>query len=76
MTTEEKLKHCIGCRDNYYNQSGNSSTGYCWMLDTMKLVMRKEVHVSQRPPWNQKEKLLPDCYHKPQYVYVDPKQIS
>lgn len=40
----------------------------------MKLIWRKEVHIDQRPPWNQKAKLLPNCYHKPRYVYVGPDQ--
>jgi len=74
MTEIEKLKHCANCHDNFYNQKGNSSEGRCWSLDSMKLIMRKEVSVDQRPPWNQKARIIPDCYHRPRYVYVKPDQ--
>lgn len=72
LTVSEKLKHCSGCHDDFYNQPGNSPKGRCWSLDSMKLIQRKEVHIDQRPPWNQKARLLPNCYHRPHFVYVKP----
>lgn len=63
-------KHCRGCRNDFYNGRGNK----CWSLKNAKLIMRKEVHIDQRPPWNQPAKLLPDCYHAPRHVYVTPDQ--
>lgn len=36
--------------------------------------MRKEVHIDQRPPWDQKARLFPSCYKKQRHVYVGPKQ--
>jgi hypothetical protein len=74
MPESEKLGHCAGCHDDFYNQAGNSSGGRCWMLAKMTLVQRKEVSIDQRPPWNQKSRLLPHCYHKPRFVYVKPDQ--
>lgn len=74
MTESQKLMHCIGCRNDYYNHGNNSSTGRCWSLPDMKLVWKKEVHINQMPPWTQKAKRLPDCYHRPQYVYVGKDQ--
>lgn len=74
MNDQEKLKHCVGCHDNFYNCSGNSSSGRCWSLASMKLVWKKEVSFDQRPPWTQKAKRVPDCYHRPGYVYVGPNQ--
>ena len=72
MTKSEKLKHCSGCYDDHYNIPGNTFSGdCCWSLETMKLIKRKEIHISQVPPWNQKPRLMPKCYHKPQYVYVE-----
>lgn len=73
-TKLEKLKHCVGCRDNYYNSPTTSNTGYCWMLDSMKLVRRKAVPIDQRPPWNQPAQLVPSCYNKDGYVYVGADQ--
>lgn len=74
MTESEKLKHCAGCHDDFYNQPGNSSKGRCWSLASMKLVWKKEVSVDQRPPWTQKAKRLPECYHRPRFVYVGKDQ--
>lgn len=70
MTETEKLRHCSGCHDDYYNCAGNSSGGRCWSLGQMKLEWRKEVSIDQVPPWNQKARLFPNCYHKQRYVYV------
>lgn len=74
MTNRDKLKHCVGCHDDYYNCPGNSPDGVCWSLKSMKLVWRKQVHIDQRPPWTQKSKLMPDCYHAQRYVFVKPDQ--
>lgn len=71
---QAKKRHCEGCHDDYYNQPGNSTTGYCWSLPSMVLTMRKEVSIHQRPPWTQEATRLPDCYHRPQFVYVKPDQ--
>lgn len=67
-------KHCSGCHDNVYNNGCGGSTE-CWMLKDAKLILRKEVHVSQVPPWNQKARKLPSCFHRPQHVYVKPETI-
>lgn len=75
MNEEEKLKHCAGCHDDFYNHRGEG-TGRCWSLPTMKLEMRKEVPCSQRPPWLQKAQKIPNCYHRPQYVYVKADQTK
>lgn len=74
MTKQEKLKHCIGCREDFYNTSGNSTDGECWNLKRAKLVWKKEVHIDQSPPWTQKAKRLLSCYHRPRHVYVGKDQ--
>lgn len=66
-------KHCSGCRDDFYNGHNNLGVKECWSLKTARLIWRKEVHIDQRPPWNQKARRLPSCYHADRYVYVDPK---
>jgi hypothetical protein len=67
-------KHCRGCRNDFYNGRQNFNGNECWSLKTAKIVWRKEVHIDQVPPWTQKARRLPDCYHAPRHVYVDPKR--
>lgn len=66
-------EHCCGCESNPYN-NGLGGAKQCWCLESARLIMRKEVHVDQSPPWNQKPKLLPSCYRRKRYVYVKPDQ--
>jgi len=74
MTNKEKKNYCAGCRNNIYNDGGpHGHTDKCWSLDDTEVVKKKEVHVSDKPPWNnQKIKKVPNCYSRPKYVYVDP----
>lgn len=67
-------KHCKGCRNDFYNGRDNVLGKDCWSLKDAHLVMRKEVHINQVPPWTQKPQKLPNCYHKSQFVYVDAKR--
>jgi len=64
-------KHCSGCYNNDYNH-GLGGAKECWHFKTAKIIWRKEVHIDQVPPWNQKAKRLPNCYTKQRYVYVPP----
>ena len=66
-------KHCAGCRDNFYNHGDNSHTGECWCLKTAKMVWKKEVHIDQRPPWDQKARRFLNCFRRKGYVYVSPE---
>ena len=68
-----KKANCSGCYNNDYNH-GLGGAKECWLFDSAKLIMRKEVHIHQRPPWDQKAKRFPSCYHKSRYVYVKPHQ--
>jgi len=68
-----KKSDCIGCYNNDYNY-GLDRAKECWCFETAELIWRKEVHIDQVPPWNQKAKKLPSCYKKQRYVYVKPNQ--
>jgi hypothetical protein len=68
------VKHCRGCYCNFYNGRQNVGGTECWSLKTAKLVMRKEVHINDMPPHKHKPQKLPNCYHKPQFVYIDAKR--
>ena len=65
--------HCAGCREDFYNGNNPYGVSECWSLKEAKLIMRKAVHMSQRPPWNQRAELYPSCYRKPGYVMVKPE---
>ena len=71
MTKSEKRKYCYGCKDEFY--MGNNPYGIqeCWHLKSARLVLRKEVHINQVPPWKQKPEKYPSCYKRPHYIYVD-----
>lgn len=74
MTTADKLKHCAGCRNDFYNNHNPYGILTCWHLASAKLIWKKEVHVDQRPPWTQPARRFLDCYHANRHVYVHPKQ--
>lgn len=63
MTHEEKKRLCQGCRDNYYNQSGNSTIGECWMLSKAEPVVRTSVGTWQPPPYTWNPQTTLSCHH-------------
>ncbi len=67
-------KHCVGCRQDFYNGNNDLGVQECWRLKTAKIIWRKRVSMSQRPPWKQKAIRKPDCYWQAGYVFVGPKQ--
>ena len=69
-------KHCIGCRDNFYNGNNPFDVKECWMLSTAKLTKRVAVPLDQRPPWTQEPVTVPDCYSADGFVYVSPDNPS
>lgn len=71
MTKSEKLKHCSGCEQNFYNGNNPYGVKECWSLANMKLMKRKKVAMSQVPPWNQKPEKRPSCYQQKGYVFID-----
>ena len=67
-----KKENCEGCYNDEYNY-GLGGAKECWCFKTAKLILRKEVHIDQIPPWNQKAKKFPSCYRRQRYVYVTPE---
>ena len=66
-----KKSNCSGCYNNIYN---GGMAEECWSFKSAKMIWRKEVHIDDVPPWNQKARRFPSCYRKQRYVYVGPKQ--
>jgi hypothetical protein len=71
MTKQEKLKHCIGCEDNFYNGNNSLGVSECWMLDQMKLIKRKKVGMNDVPPWIWKPQKFANCYKRKGYVFIN-----
>lgn len=69
----EKLKHCIGCRSNFYNGNNPMGIKECWHLKDAKLVLKKRVSINQVPPYKQSPIKVLNCYEENGYVYIDPK---
>lgn len=74
MKNYEKLKHCSGCENDFYNGHNPYDIQKCWSLKTAKLMWRKKVHINQYPPWTQKARRFLSCYRQKGYVFVEPKQ--
>lgn len=70
-------KHCAGCRDNYYNQPGNSVAGRCWNRDSATLVPRLQIPMDLPPPYTDvPPQTVPNCYGRRGYVFVKPEAIT
>ena len=72
--TSKKLKYCSGCREDFYNGNNDMGIKECWHLKSAKLVLKKEVHIDQRPPWKQKPRRFLSCYKRPRHIYVGPNE--
>lgn len=40
---EEKLKYCVGCKDNFYNSNNDMGIKECWSLKTAKICKRYRI---------------------------------
>lgn len=65
MTESEKLRHCVGCRDNFYNDNNPMGVKRCWGLKTAKLVTRYRIGTwtqpTQKGAFTEERKF--NCYH-------------
>ncbi len=71
MTKSEKIKHCSGCEQDFYNDKNPLGVKECWNLKSARLVLKKKIHVDQQPPWKQKPIKVPSCYCQKRYVFWD-----
>ena len=69
-TSTDKKAFCRGCYNDEYNY-GLGGAKQCWGVGSMTVISRKRVHINDVPPWKHEPEQLPDCYRKPQYVFVD-----
>jgi len=71
MTEQEKLIHCIGCSQNFYNGNTRLGVNRCWSFESARLIKRKQVALEQPPPWNQPAVPTLSCYRRKGYVFIN-----
>ena len=73
-------KHCIGCRNDFYNGKNPHGVEECWHLKDAKLVWRIPIGNYEPPPYRNKKKVRkPHCFHESgpnRTHYVDPDDIT
>lgn len=71
------VKHCDGCRDDFYNGKNQYGVKRCWMLEKAELAPRLLIHVDQAPPYlRTKPVQVPTCYKKDRHVTVKTDAIG
>jgi len=65
MTENQKLKHCAGCRDDFYNGKNSLGVKQCWALKSAELVTRYSIGTWTRPtePSAFTKVRVLNCYH-------------
>lgn len=77
LSKAEKLKMCVGCRDDFYNGNNDLGVKECCHLGSAKKVQRKEVGFWDEPPWDHQPVIdTLSCYHAKGYVYVEPHRTK
>lgn len=76
MTEAEKLRHCIGCHNDFYNDKNPLGVKRCWHLVTAHMVSKKEVHIDQVPPWDQNASQFLSCFQRDHHIYVEPSRTN
>lgn len=71
LSEQEKLKHCSGCEDDFYNDKNPMGVKRCWGLENATLKLRKKVSVDQPPPWKHKPDQYLSCYKQKRFVFFE-----
>lgn len=74
MTKQEKLKMCVGCKDNFYNGNNDLGVKECWGLASARKVLKRRVGMWERPPWTSEPELILSCRKEKGYVFVGKNQ--
>lgn len=75
-TMKKSKGMCSGCYNNDYNH-GLGGSKECWSFADAEIIKRLEVHINQSPPYNaDNARPMMSCYRKPQWVFVDPKNLT
>lgn len=63
---------CEGCYNDDYNH-GLGGAEECWCFKDARIRLRRAVGLDDVPPWTRTPELLPSCYRKTGYIFVDPE---
>lgn len=75
MITAEKLKRCVGCRDDFYNGKNDLGVPECWLLDSARPVTRTRVGIWQDPPYTWRPEQTLSCHHPEGAVWIKPDDV-
>lgn len=66
MTKEEKLRHCRGCDDDFYNGNNSFGISECWLLEKAKLVTKYAIgfNTPMNTARNLREVKVLNCFHE------------
>ena len=70
------VKHCEGCRDDFYNGNNPYGVKECWHLKTATLAPRLLIHFDRMPPYREKPQMRPTCYHAERHATVKPDSLD
>lgn len=71
------VKHCDGCREDFYNGKNPYGVETCWMRKSATLAERLLVPVDLAPPYlHIKPESIPTCYKRDRYVTVKPEAVD
>lgn len=66
MKEQQKLIHCRGCRDDFYNGKNPMNVQRCWMLKSARLVTRYRIGTWTQPtePFAFTKMKVFNCYNE------------
>lgn len=77
MDKKMTKRHCIGCRDDFYNGKNPLGVSECWSFKGAKLVKRIRIPIDLAPPYlHEKPETVPNCKRIPRYALVRPEAIG
>ena len=67
MSEQDKLKLCVGCRDNFYNDNNPLGVKRCWSFANAKVVTRYRIGWWTQPtvPGAYTKVQTLNCHHAP-----------
>lgn len=75
--SEENLKYCKGCTNDFYNGNNTMGVKRCWSLPSAEVVQRVAIHVDRMPPYmNVEPETTLNCHTRRGYVMVKPEAIN
>lgn len=75
MNTEEKLKLCRGCREDFYNGHNELGVKRCWNLASAEPVERVCVGTWDSPPYLRRVETTLSCHRPKGLTWLSPNDV-